>query len=958
MEVFVKRILTIFFLLLSVISYNISAQEPGGGIITDLVYFNDSINPTCSINTYSLNTPLTTTTAVFKNGTSSLTANWGYYAGIRPQFAHPDSVFWFQSNSRFQFWTRSDFQNNTSIQITARVLGGGELSITNGYYNPGSNANTWYFVDFPIPIDWRNIPFSGFVISGPGVQHNRWVDDLKVTNVRINAGRGTPPIAPLNHIAASQIGYAPGMRKEFTSPVDFTSFVIKRVSDNAIVFTGGPSTRNLMSNLLGTFPPTVFMGDFSAFTTPGRYKIVIGALESYPFDIGTDVFDEPLRAALRMLYFQRSFTAIAMPYAEGPWVHASTAPIAPPGIEGGWHEAGNYPVQITVVTQTIQHLLSAWEDFRPMSDATNIPESGNGVPDILDEVRWGLRSVLTMQDTSGGFWTTLCPNNGDDNYPYGSTRPEDITQFVKLLVATPATAKAIAVLAYASVVYREFDQAFAAQCLAAAQRGWAWLQNHPEATWDSYPCIAYRMESDGTSMASQRMWAAAAMLYATGDPQYNTVFEANYVDINWIPSYNLTHAYAARLYLRSPAGLASRKAIILSQMSTLASNALGSGASHPFGASIAYYWGSLNNALQSSANYSWKFYLDDRSRSADLNQAMESIHYIFGRNILTFCYVSGLSRATNGRQEGFDHWLKAIHVTPFAFPGILSGGPNHSPDQYDVSWPPGSYGYFSDPRHPRDANTPIDGRFTDNDSWSTNEHTIGWNAVLAYNLYAAQAVAKNQFISNPGPYSRANIKVLLGGAYNATTGLLATSLKTTGALANHFATTVIPANAVDSINIEIRNAPTAAAAGLRMYQPAWLLSNGTIRSFTDTSKAYVEFPTPAGNYYLVVRHRNHLAIMSAPAQSLSPATPAAYDFTTSQSSAYGVNPMQQVGSKFVLYSGDSNGSGNISAADANAVLGQLNMSGYNFNDINLSSIVSTADANIIFSNVNKLSQVP
>ncbi len=957
MEVFVKRILTLFFLPF-ILAHNAKAQEPGGGIITDIVYFDDAINPICSIETYSLNTPLTATTAVFKNGTSSLTANWSYYAGIRPQFANPDSVFWFQSNSHFQFWVRSDYQDNTSIQISGRVLGGGELSLTNGYYNPGSNANTWYLVDFPIPVEWRNIPFTGFVISGPGVQHNRWFDDLKVTNVRINAGRGTAAPAPLDHIAASQIGYAPGMKKEFTSPVNFTSFLIKRISDNVTVFTGGASTRNLSSNLLGIVPPTVFMGDFSAFTTPGRYKIIVGTLESYPFDIGTDVFDEPLRAALRMLYFQRSFTAVAMPYAEGPWVHGSTAPVAPTGIEGGWHEAGNYPVQITVVAQTIQHLLSAWEDFRPMSDATNIPESGNGVPDILDEVRWGLRSVLTMQDTSGGFWTTICPNGGDDNYPYGSTRPEDLTPFVKLLVATPATAKAIAVLAYASVVYREFDQAFAAQCLAAARRGWAWLQNHPEATWDAYPCIAYRMESDGTQMATQRMWAAAAMLYATGDPQYNAVFEANYVDIYWIPSYNLTHAYAGRLYLRSPAGLASRKAIILSQMSSLASNAIGAGAGHPFGASIVYYWGSLNNALQSSGNYSWKFFLEDRSRIADMNQAMESLHYIFGRNILTFCYVSGLSRATHGRLEGFDHWLKAIHATPFAFPGILSGGPNQSPDVYDHSWPPGSYGYFGDPRYPRDGNTPIDGRFTDNDSWSTNEHTIGWNAVLVYNLYAAQAVAKNQFLSTMNPYSRANVKVLLGDAYNASTGLMATSLKKNGVLASHFGAAPIPANAVDSINIEIRNAPAAAAAGVRMYQPAWLLSDGTIRSFADTSKAYVEFPTPAGDYYLVVRHRNHLPIMSAPVQSLTPTTPTAYDFTNSQSSAFGVNPMQQVGSKFALYSGDANGSNNISLTDANAVLGQLNVPGYNSNDINLSGIVSSADVNIVFGNVNKVSQVP
>lgn len=961
MEGFVKRIFSPSALLLLIFSLVSFGQEPGGGVITDLVFFDDQINAPLTEFTYWGIGNFGPTSAQVKNGTASLGGDWDSWAGLIPRTVNRDtSVFWVQPTSRVQFWTRATVANQR-LRIFIQPVNR-SLMLIRDYFLPGPNADTWYFVDIPLDSTFRNLPMTGLQITGDVAFHTRYFDDLKITNVRLYAGPGEPQPAPMNHIAASQIGYAPNMRKLFSSPVDFTSFQIVRVSDAAVVYTGGPSVNRITSTVInGT---NVWVGDFTSVTVPGRYKIVAGGRESYPFNIGTDVFDQPVRAAQRMLYYQRQFTAITMPYAEGPWVHVSTAPIAPPGVEGGWQEAGNYPIQLALVAQTLQHLLSAWEDFRPMSDTTNIPESGNGIPDILDEARWGLRSVLTMQDTSGGFWTTVCPNNGVEGYPYGTnpplhgTRPEDLTQFVKILIATPATAKAIAVLAYASVVYREFDLAFANQCLAAAQHGWTWLQNHAEITDENLPCIAASTGGDPVAMASQRMWAAAGMLYATGDPQYNSAFEANYVNINWIPSYNQTQAYAGRLYLRSPVGLPARKSIVLSQMSALASNAVGAGIAHPFGVSIAYYWGSLNNSLQSSGNYNWKFYLDDHSRTADLNQSLENIHYVFGRNILNICYVSGLIGATNARVEGFHVWLKSIHVTPFSYPGILAGGPSADPDPNDVTWPPYLYGYYGDSRFPRDASTPIDGRFTDNDSWSTNEPTIGWNAVLVYNLYAAQAVAKNQFVANTDPYARANIKVLLGGAYNATTGLMATSLKTTGALTNHFPTTVIPANAVDSINIEIRNAPTAAAAGLRLYQPAWLLSDGTIRSFADTSKAYIEFPTPAGNYYLVVRHRNHLPIMSAPAQSLSPATPAAYDFTTSQSSAYGVNPMQQVGSKFALYPGDSNASGNISVADANAVLGQLNVLGYNIHDINLSGIVSAADANIIFGNVNKLSRVP
>jgi hypothetical protein len=89
--------------------------------------------------------------------------------------------------------------------------------------------------------------------------------------------------------------------------------------------------------------------------------------------------------------------------------------------------------------------------------------------------------------------------------------------------------------------------------------------------------------------------------------------------------------------------------------------------------------------------------------------------------------------------------MKALNASPWHFPGALSSGPNQSPDATDISYPGASpyaiWGYFGDPALPRSASTPVDGRFTDNDSWSTNEVAINWNAALLYNLYAARSFA-------------------------------------------------------------------------------------------------------------------------------------------------------------------------------------------------------------------------
>ncbi|MEO8167800.1 MAG: hypothetical protein ABI623_06105, partial [bacterium] len=204
---------------------------------------------------------------------------------------------------------------------------------------------------------------------------------------------------------------------------------------------------------------------------------------------------------------------------------------------------------------------------------------------------------------------------------------------------------------------------------------------------------------------------------------------------------------------------------------------------------------------------------------------------------------------------------------------------------------------------------------------------------------------------------RTSLKVLLEGAYNSGSAMMNNMLRTNGILSAHFQGIDIPASAVDSITVEIRN--TVSNPALRKLKPAWLLVDGTIRGFTDTTENYVDFEVPPGNYYLVVRHRNHLPVMSALNQSLSDNVPTMYDFTTAQAQAYGINPMKALaGSKFGMIAGDGNNSGIISAADGNLVFGSVGTVGYDLNDINLNGIVNAADANIIFANLARTSTVP
>ena len=202
---------------------------------------------------------------------------------------------------------------------------------------------------------------------------------------------------------------------------------------------------------------------------------------------------------------------------------------------------------------------------------------------------------------------------------------------------------------------------------------------------------------------------------------------------------------------------------------------------------------------------------------------------------------------------------------------------------------------------------------------------------------------------------RAGVVALLEGPYNSGTMLMERTLNTGGILGAHFSGSAIPSQAVDSITVELRN--TAVNPTIRKYRPAWLLSDGTIRGFSDTTKSYVEFDMITGSYYLVVHHRNHLSIMTSGSVALTNATASPYNFTTSQS-AYGANAMKQIGQKFVMYAGDANQSRSILTSDANAVFDGISSSGYILSDCNLSGIVSASDAGIVFGNLNRSSQVP
>ncbi|HMN17733.1 MAG TPA: polysaccharide deacetylase family protein [Ignavibacteriaceae bacterium] len=220
-----------------------------------------------------------------------------------------------------------------------------------------------------------------------------------------------------------------------------------------------------------------------------------------------------------------------------------------------------------------------------------------------------------------------------------------------------------------------------------------------------------------------------------------------------------------------------------------------------------------------------------------------------------------------------------------------------------------------------------------------------------------------------------NAKVFLQGSYTGS-GTMTTTLNSSDNLPFHhpYNDTLgiwnyhgservynMPADIVDWVLVELR---TGTAANTIVGSRAALLkSNGSIVDLDGSSQVKFNRIVP-GNYYIVIRHRNHLPIMSANPVNLSFTNSSLYDFSTAQTQAYGTEPMSDLGnSVFGMIAGDANGDGSINAIDLNTYWIPQNGTMYDYQsktaDFNLDATVNATDLNTYWIPENgKATQVP
>jgi endoglucanase len=305
---------------------------------------------------------------------------------------------------------------------------------------------------------------------------------------------------------------------------DCTTFQVVSAADGAVVHEGG-IVLAASDPLSGERPGRMDL----AAVGPGRYRIIVpGVGASFPFRIGEGAERELAFHTQRAFFHQRAgfeltkeFTDFPRPAShldvyESGYMVGNRSYTPRPGepvrrFRGGYHDAGDDDVFTYHLRATAQvlHVYALHPEAFADGDL-KLPESGNGIPDILDEATWALSFFIEQQQPDGAI---PLGRGHDQDYIREYERKNGKRPPFGILPPRNTSASEFAAVAalYARLI-RRFDAVAADRHLAAAERALAWSLARPIA------------ENEDRGDALFRLWAAAELLAASGAPAHARTF--------------------------------------------------------------------------------------------------------------------------------------------------------------------------------------------------------------------------------------------------------------------------------------------------------------------------------------------------------------------------------------------------------------------------------------------------
>ncbi|WP_433497783.1 glycoside hydrolase family 9 protein [Sphaerimonospora sp. CA-214678] len=543
-------------------------------------------------------------------------------------------------------------------------------------------------------------------------------------------------------VRVNQVAYLPKGPKNATLVTDATEALPWRLenADGETVAQGTTEPRGVDASS----GQNVHSIDFGSYVTAGTdFTLTADGETSHPFDIKADAYADLKLDALKFYYTQRSGIEIDDALRPGygrPAGHIGVAPNqgdtdvpCQPGlcdyrldVSGGWYDAGDHGKYVVNGGISVAQLMSEFERTKnaPTAKAIgslNIPESGDAVPDILDEARWEQEFLLKMQRQDGMVHHKIHDENwtGLPLLPHLDPQKRELHP-----VSTAATLNLAATAAQAARLFAPYDSDFAAQNLTAAKKAWAAAKANPALFADPADGTGGGAYND-SNVEDEFYWAAAELYITTGENEFKDFVLASprhTADI-WGTGGAMDWGNVAALgridLATVPNNLPGRDDVRESVIAG-ADKYLATVEAHPYGLPYnpaTYEWGSnnlvINNAIVMAAAY------DITGEIKYRDGVLESIDYILGRNALNQSYVTGYGEVASKNQHSrwYAHQLDTSLPNPPR--GTLAGGPNSG---------------IQDPV----AQAKLDGckpqfcYIDDIESWSTNELTINWNSPLSW----------------------------------------------------------------------------------------------------------------------------------------------------------------------------------------------------------------------------------
>jgi len=475
---------------------------------------------------------------------------------------------------------------------------------------------------------------------------------------------------------------------------------------------------------------TVKIADFSAFNKPGKYIIrVEGLPESAPFSIQQNIYDDVLSASIKSFYFNRVGAEVEARFggkfkrpAAHPdalvYIHKSAASKNRPvdtvlSSPKGWYDAGDYNKYIVNSGITTYTLLKAFEDFEShfASLDLNIPESKNALPDLLDEIRWNLEWMLTMQDPSdGGVYHKLTTLRFS-----GSGLPHE--QMGKRFMFQKSTAAALnfaAVMAKTASVSKNYPEFGRPDVyLRAAKLAWQWALKNPKVIFvqpEGVNTGTYSWPNEHDN--DEFFWASRELYLLTGEKKYlkhgDFPAQPRVQSWAWVETLGL---FALSSHPNAPKKEKQKaQQSILKLADDLMRQLSQSGYYVPM-VEEDFIWGSNSIALNKAIVLLHAQKLSTKNDYRSGAQAL--LDYILGKNPTGYSFVTGF-----GHKPPVDphHRVSYLDKVSAPIPGMVVGGPNKGRQdkcKYSSTLPAKSY-------------------LDDWCSYASNEVAINWNAAFVY----------------------------------------------------------------------------------------------------------------------------------------------------------------------------------------------------------------------------------